>query len=558
MTENKPKISSDSKIKAEDTGRRIDVAGINAKATIRRGPEKRVVTEAASEKPRPSKPKPEREPAIRPEDAPAMEPMRPMDVETVEFDDSGDFAALLLESGGLPDKVNLQVGAKASGKIVHIGQENTFVTIGSKVEGVIPTRELLDKDGVLTVKVGDTLSSYVVSMSGGVLLSNSGASALADGRILIDAWAQGMPVEGKVTGVNKGGFDVQVAGSRAFCPISKIDIRYVEDAALYVGKVLPFLIERIEEGGKNIVVSHRALLERQAKEHAIELIKSLDVGKNYDGVVVRVADFGAFVDIGGIQGLIPRSEISHIRFDKVTDVISPNDRVEVLVTSFEKNEEHPEKSRVSLSLKKTKPDPVTLYWNKVVPGTTLEGRVARLESFGAFIELFPGLDGLIHISELAESRVVHPKDILRVGDPVSVRVLAVDPAERRISLSLREDVVRKKPEEGAGKLARGQKVSGIVSRIERYGVFLELESGTTALLPHTEIDLPKGADLSRSFNIGDKVDAVVIEIDAQNRVRVSSLARKKMDESDRFLEFQTKENLKSSFGTFGDLFKKRT
>ncbi len=183
----------------------------------------------------------------------------------------------------------------------------------------------------------------------------------------------------------------------------------------------------------------------------------------------------------------------------------------------------------------------------------------RLESFGAFIELFPGIDGLIHISELSESRVTHPKDVLSIGDPVSVRVVSVDDESRRIALSLREAVSRKK--EGhtpSAKIERGQKASGVVSRVERYGVFVELDSGVTALLPASETDLPRTADLHRAFALGTKLEVVVIDVDAQNRVRVSLLARKQMEERDSYLQFQTGENaLSAGFGKFADLLKKK-
>ncbi|HXW60623.1 MAG TPA: S1 RNA-binding domain-containing protein, partial [Myxococcota bacterium] len=326
----------------------------------------------------------------------------------------------------------------------------------------------------------------------------------------------------------------------------------------FIGRTEEFLIERIEEGGRNIVVSRKALLARKQRELALETIKDLEVDKRYSAVITRVADFGAFADIGGLEGLIPRSELSYGHVGSPSDVVSTNDRVEVLVTSFEINEADPVKSRISLSLKKAKEDPYVLHWHKITVGNTLEGKVVRLEPFGAFVELFPGIDGLIHISELAENRVAHPKDVLAIGDPVSVRVLTVSESDKRIGLSLREAVSKQKGESKAQvKVERGQKASGVVSRIERYGVFLELDNGATALLPHSEIDLPKSSDLSRAFAIGQRLEVAVIDVDAQNRVRVSMIARKAMEERDSYLKFKTDEQARSgSFGSFADLIKK--
>ncbi len=549
-------MTDEKNIKAQDTGKRIDVSGLNQpKTAMRRSFDKPARPKRETKNPEEAAPA-EPKPTIRREET--REPVAtPLFAESVEFDDSGDFSAMLLESEKATQNVSIKIGEKVTGKVVHVGLENIFVAIGPKIEAAIATREFLDQDGAVKVSVGDNISSYVVSMSGGVTLSNNAVQSFADAEMLSQAHAQGLPVEGKVSAINKGGFDIQIGGKRAFCPISKIDKRFVEDAEAYLGKTLPFLIERIEEGGKNIVVSRRAFLERQDKDSASQLIKTLDVGQTHEGTITRVADFGAFVDIGGMEGLIPRSEVSHGRIDKVSDALSPNDRVTVQILSLEVNPEQPERSKVSFSLKKTKPDPYTLHFDKIIAGQTLEGRVVRLESFGAFVQLFEGIDGLIHISELAESRVAHPKDVLSIGDPVSVRVVSVDPVEKRVSLSLREAVAKKKPghEDVGTALARGQKVSGVVSRIERYGVFLELENGKTALLPHTETGLPKGAELARAFNIGDKVEALVIEIDAQNRIRVSSIARKTMEERDTYLEFQAKGK-KAGFGTFADLFKK--
>jgi len=548
---------------AVDTGKRIDVHAARP-ATMRRQerptrpprgmkkPEEARVEDVAT---------PPKIEVLREELEKPPETFTPVYVEPMEFDESGDFASMLAESDDNTRGVSYKIGDKVSGPLVHIGKDHSFVALGPKLEAAIATLELLNEHGEPQFALKDIITAYVVSTFGGVTLSNKLSQGGLDDSMLQDALASRIPVEGKVTAVNKGGFDIQISGKRAFCPVGQIDLRFVEDTAPFVGRTLSFLIEKIEEGGKNIVVSRKALLLREQREKAQELVKSIEVGKRYSAIITRVADFGAFADIGGLEGLIPRSEISHGHIDRISDAISSNDRVEVVVLNFELNESDPTKSRLSFSLKRAKEDPYALHWNKITVGSTLEGRVVRLEPFGAFVQLFPGIDGLIHISELAESRVAHPKEVLSVGDPVSVRIVSLNDTERRIGLSLREAVVKKKAGDALEetiKIERGQKATGVISRIERYGIFLQLQNGASALLPESESGLPKYSDLSRAFKVGDTLEVVIIDIDSQNRIRASLLARKQMEERDSYLEFQSKENERAgSFGSLADLLKKR-
>ena len=545
---------------AVDTGKRIDVNAARP-TTMRRQERPAPRIRAPRPEKAPEEKAPEPKAVIRKEELEKPQAaFEPTYVEPMEFDESGDFASMLAESDAGTRGISYKLGDKVSGPLVHIGKDHSFVALGPKLEAAIATTELMTEQGELKFALKDTITAYVISTFGGVTLSNKVSQGGLDDSMLQDAMANRIPVEGKVTAVNKGGFDVLISGKRAFCPVGQIDLRFVEDTAPFVDRTLSFLIERIEEGGKNIVVSRKALLQREQREKAFELVKNIEVGKKYSALITRVADFGAFADIGGLEGLIPRSEISHGHIDRISDVISSNDRVEVVVLNFELNESDPTKSRLSFSLKKAKEDPYTTHWDKIKVGSTLEGRVVRLEPFGAFVELFPGIDGLIHISELSESRVAHPKEVLSIGDPVSVRILSINEGERRIGLSLREAVVKKKAGEvqESIKVERGQKASGVISRIERYGIFLELSNGASALLPESESGLPKHSDLSRAFKLGDTLDVVIIDIDAQNRIRASLIARKQMEERDSYLEFQSKENERAgSFGSFADLLKKR-
>ncbi len=346
---------------AVDTGRRVDVSGIGKRppTTVRR----RNVTDRPKAAPQgdgtggeaqvEEAPKSKTTYAQVAREAPIeiAERATPLYVEPLEIDDSGDFAAMLDESDDNASRMSLKIGDKVSGKIVHIGKDYVFVALGPKVEAAIATVEVSDEDGNVTVRLGQKLSAYVMSTSGGVTISNQMSQAGLDTAMLEEAAAKKVPIEGKVLAVNKGGFDVQISGKRAFCPVGQIDSRFVEDTSVFVGRTLSFIIERIEEGGRNIVVSRRALLERERTEKAIELIKELELNKRYDAVITRVADFGAFADIGGLEGLIPRSEISHGRIERVSDAVSTGDRVEVVVLSFDIDKSHPTKSKLSFSLK---------------------------------------------------------------------------------------------------------------------------------------------------------------------------------------------------------------
>lgn len=533
---------------AVDTGKRVDVLTKTSPKLFIRRP--KIQSLEWTEKPK------EEEPKESIEEQPTFEqPILAKEVEPLIFDESGDFASMLDDFGIQAAPLSLSVGEKVTGKIIHIGKEHAFLSLGPKLEAAMAVQELQDQNGNMIFQVGDRVSALVFSMTDGILLSNKMAHSDFDASFLEDAKAKRLPIEGKVMAVNKGGFEIKIGQKRAFCPLGQIDDRYIENPETFVGKNLHFFIEKIEESGKNIVLSRRALLEAKKKEDALRLLPGLEIGDKFEAIITRLADFGAFADIGGLEGLIPRSEVSHGHISKVSDVLTLGQKVLVQVSALEKNFEDIKKTRITLSIKQTLEDPYITHGEELKEGSTLEGRVVRLENFGAFIELFPGIDGLIHISELSENKVAHPKDVLSVDDPVTVRIMTVDPKEKRISLSLRESVGKKKDEKTQLKLDRGQKVQGRVSRIERYGVFVALSSGATALLPGSETGFPKGSDLSKAFKIGDALETIVIDIDNQNRIRVSLIAKQKQDERDSYLSFQQKENSQmGSFGTMADVF----
>jgi len=341
------------------------------------------------------------------------------------------------------------VGQKVSGSILSIGEEWIFVDLGAKSEGRIATAELKDAEGNLTVKAGDTLEATVTGTdpeTGALLLKRkAGGKGKRSQEVVPEirrAAESGLPVEGLVTGLNKGGAEVQLFGMRAFCPLSQLDLRYVEDPQKFVGQKLMFKVNRLEEGnrggrGPNIVLSRRQLLEEEQQSRAAETREKLQVGAVLTGHVTSLTTYGAFIDLGGIEGMLHVSEIGHSRTAHPQDVFTVGQEVEVQVIKIEKGKDEKRPERISLSRRALESDPWKDAASRFTEGMETTGRVARTESFGAFVELTPGLEGLVHISEMgAGRRLNHAKEAVQIGQEVQVRVLGVDTTRRRISLSM--------------------------------------------------------------------------------------------------------------------------
>jgi small subunit ribosomal protein S1 len=328
------------------------------------------------------------------------------------------------------------------GKIVSIGQEVTVLELADGGEGTLETLELLDETGKLTAKAGDTVEARVVAMGEkqGFVALRRGSGQGGGGRAnLAEAAATGLPVEGMITGVNKGGVEVDIAGVRAFCPLSQLELRPVADPAAYVGRKLEFRVMRHEEDrrGTNVVLSRRALLEEEARGRAAETRGKVVVGAVLPGVVTAIKDFGAFVDVGGIEGLLPASEISFDRGVRPADVLSVGQPVTVQVMRVEKRDDARRPEQVSFSLKALERDPWQDAAAQWTAGSVVRGQVMRAEPFGAFVQLAPGVEGLLHISELGAGRPLrHAREAVKPGDAIDVAVLAIEPDKRRISLGL--------------------------------------------------------------------------------------------------------------------------
>jgi small subunit ribosomal protein S1 len=319
------------------------------------------------------------------------------------------------------------------GTIISIGKDTVFVDVGGKAEGTLGRDQVSDPEGKLLVKQGDTIEARVAADAGGVLTLRvklgRGPEARAE---LQQAFELGVPVDGLVTEVVKGGVSVDVAGVRGFCPASQVDARFVEDLAAYVGQRLQFRITRYEP--RNLVLSRRALVEEAKEKLASETRKKLEVGAVLRGKVVGFKPFGAFIDLGGIEGMLHISELGHIRVERPEDVLALGQELDVAVVKLEPGDKG---ERISLSLKALASDPWRDATSQLTEGQRVKGTITRLQPFGAFVEIAPGVEGLVHISELgAGRRINHPKEVVAVGQPVEASVLAVDHERRRLSLSL--------------------------------------------------------------------------------------------------------------------------
>lgn len=349
-----------------------------------------------------------------------------------EFEEEQSFAELLEQS--LVKPVRLKPGQKIKAKIIEITNEWIFLDIGGKSEGYLDKRELLDVDGFLTVQEGDTIQAYFLSAEGNGQLFTTKIGGGETGRgHLEEAWRSGIPVAGVVEKEIKGGFEIKIAGNiRGFCPYSQMGLHRVEDSSAYIGERLSFKITDYGERGRNIVLSNRAYLEEERQAQREALKTTLEEGMIVSGVVTSIRNFGAFVDIGGVQGLIPISEMGWGHVEDIHDLLTVSQEVEVMIMKLDWD-----KDRFSLSLKKTLRDP----WEDVVEnypeGTQHAGKVSRLTNFGAFVTLAEGIDGLLHISKLGQGRrIKHPREVVDVGQTIAVKIDSLDKDNKRLSLSL--------------------------------------------------------------------------------------------------------------------------
>ena len=335
--------------------------------------------------------------------------------------------------------VTLRSGEIVKGTVISTAGEEVSVNLGYKSDGIIPRGEFSSDASVIpskTVQPGDEIEVYVVRVNdhdGNVLLSKKKVESQKGLEEIEKAFEEKVPVTGKVTDVVKGGLIAVVNGIRVFIPSSQVSGRFVEDLSVYKGTELTFNIIELDKAKRRYIGGRKALLAKEAEEKKAAVFATLEVGKKVTGTVSRITDFGAFVDLGGVDGLIHISEMSWGRISNPKEVLSEGDSVEVVVLDVDK-----EKSKISLSLKDVTPNPWTLAVDKYIVGSIVEGKVVRMVPFGAFIELEPGVDGLVHISQIANKRVEKPEDELQIGEIIKVKVIEVNAEAKKISLSKKQ------------------------------------------------------------------------------------------------------------------------
>lgn len=374
-----------------------------------------------------------------------LDPTAPQPPLTDPADDeapSAEFASALAahEGAGAPAapeaERTIEVGAKVSGRVVAIGEEYAMIDHGGRSEATADLRHWRAEDGTLSIAVGDTLELFVLEAGDQVVLGPSvRAEAHAALRQMREAKASGMPVSGRVTGLNTGGLQIDVGGVRGFCPISQIEAGFCADASVYVGRTLEFLVTEVKDGKGGVVLSRRALLRKADEAQAQQTLATLQPGDVRDGKVRRLEPFGAFVDLGGIDGMVHVSEIRHDRVAHPKDALKEGEAVRVKVLRVEPGKDG--RPRIALSIKACAPDPWADATRQFTPGARVRGVVARLADFGAFVTLAPGLDGLVHVSQIASERIQHPREALSPGQEVEALVLAVEPDKKRIALSIK-------------------------------------------------------------------------------------------------------------------------
>jgi len=354
-----------------------------------------------------------------------------------------DFATMFENS--YSDMETLEPGQQIETTVISIVGETVFLQLSGKSEGVLDTAEVTDKNGEVTLKEGDSITAYFLSSRNGEMRFTTKISGEeANDEVLQNAFRNAIPVEGLVQKEIKGGFEVKIGNSRAFCPYSQMGLKRVENAAEYVGQHLTFKITEFGEKGRNILVSNRVILEEERQLQIEELKKELKIGTIVKATILSLQNFGAFVDVRGFQALLPISEISRTRVNDISAALTVGQEIEAAIISIDWDKE-----RMSVSMKELIADPWDTAAEKYRPGSRHEGKIVRITDFGAFVTLEPGLDGLVHVSDLkGESRDNHPRDIVKKGQTLAVEINSVDRDRKRISLkqvsSLKEDESVKK------------------------------------------------------------------------------------------------------------------
>ena len=421
------------------------------------------------------------------------------------------FAALFEES---LQRQEMRSGEVITAEVISVDPNFVLVNAGLKSESLIPVDEFRNDAGEIEVKPGDFITVAIDSLENGygeTKLSRDKAKRLAAWIELEDALEKGAILSGVINGKVKGGLTVMVNGIRAFLPGSLVDVRPVKDTSPYEGKQIEFKVIKLDRKRNNVVVSRRAVLEATLGEERKALLEQLQEGAVVKGVVKNITDYGAFVDLGGIDGLLHITDLAWRRVKHPSEVLSVGDEVEAKILKFDQ-----EKNRVSLGLKQLGDDPWIGLSRRYPQGTRLFGKVTNLTDYGSFVEIEQGIEGLVHVSEMDwTNKNVHPSKVVALGDEVEVMILEIDEDRRRISLGMKQCLANPW-EEFSQNYKKGDKLKGAIKSITDFGIFIGLPGGIDGLVHLTDLSWSQtGEEAIRNFKKGDEVEAVVLSIDVE-------------------------------------------
>ncbi len=437
---------------------------------------------------------------------------------------SESFAELFEESIA---SQQIKPGSILNGMVVSVNEDVVIVNAGLKSEAVIPAEQFQNENGEVDVAVGDTVEVALDAVEDGfgeTRLSREKAIRARTWTHLEDAFEKGEIVNGVINGRVKGGFTVEIDNVRAFLPGSLVDVRPVRDPSYLEGKVLEFKVIKLDQRRNNVVVSRRAVVEEEYSAEREALLESLQEGHVVKGIVKNLTDYGAFVDLGGIDGLLHITDMAWKRVKHPSEIVNVGDEIEVKILKFDR-----ERQRVSLGIKQLGADPWQNISRRYPPTTRIFGRVTNIADYGCFVEIEDGVEGLVHVSEMDwTNKNVNPSRVVQVGDEVEVMVLDIDEDRRRISLGIKQC----KPNpwaEFAANYNRGDKVSGQIKSITDFGIFIGLEGDIDGLVHLSDISWDEsGEDIVRNYRKGQEVEAMVLAIDPE-RERIS-LGIKQLDQ----------------------------
>ena len=462
-----------------------------------------------------------------PEPAPVPEPLSPPASQAADSGDdevAREVADAMAEmpaedlaelSGGFPTMPpietltsdSLEPGTELTGAVAMVTDDEIFLEFGPKTQGVLPRNQFGKKEPLEKGRRVDVVVEKYDAEQGLLIVNRKGAMQRATWQNLVS----GMIVQGRVTGLNKGGLEVDVNGLRAFMPASQVDIAMIKDISVLLNEVVRAEVIEVDRREKNILISRKKLMQKELREQKQAVLGELEVGQVRSGIVGNITEFGAFVDLGGVDGLVHISDIRWGPVDKVSDYLKPGDEVQVQVLKIDKK-----RDRISLGIKQTMPDPWDAVADKYPVGTETQVTVMRLADFGAFAELESGIEGLIPISEMSWGRVNRAEEAVKVGESINCVVIRCEPKKRRLALSIKQAT----PDPWAGVLesfAPQSLVTGKVTRLTNFGAFVEVAPGVEGLIHISELSDKHVKSCGEVVQVGQEVETRVLGVDAENR-----------------------------------------